>query len=424
MNLKIDERAKLREACEEYKQTDLAQINNNYFEEKPYWQEHLSANNWARGVSFIGHGLSVLIGSSCGYHLGTALFESFDLEIFAGITLGAIFGILLIVALAAVWEVIKHKFIHSFFKTWYQFKRAYTNFSAWSKLGILIGGSMVLSGYGGFEVVSRWFGDAETTQTTIVDINEKTKHLNETLARQDSTLANWEKAQQKRVANGEERMYKMDKAILSMGKEQTKTSAKLDSTIQVWEKHNKDANGATLAGNVVVKAEHAGSKIWYAFLFALFAVLADTITLYCIRYNEKYKYLSHLEMVGVEWFLQQQEKKNHKMQVVHRSQTTTNQTTEKPQETTPKPSKKKHNHIEAGQCFWENGKAFLWFKRDKDGALVKKTASELKGLRNKASGRANKASSQEVKENNLNKQAFYNDLYQTLIAFQNKAEAV
>ena len=424
MNLKIDDRAKLQEACDEYKQTHLAESNNDYFEEKPYWQEKQSANNWAKGTSFIGHGLSVLIGVICGYHLGAAIFGGFDFEIYNGITIGSVFGVLLVAALAILWELIKNKFLHFFFKTWYQFKKAYTNISSWGKLAILFGGSMVLSGYGGYEVVTRWFGDAQTSQTTLVDVDSKTEHITLAISKKQARIDTLEKGQQWYVVRGKERRVKADNKIQDLEGEITTLNASLIAAVTKWENHNDTANGATDDSNGKLKAEHSSNQLWYALLFSLFAVLADSITLYCIRYNERYKYRSHLEMVGVSWFLEQQEKRNHKMQVVHRSQTNTTKTTQKPQETTQKPDQKKTNHEIHGECFWEGNKAFLWFKRDSDGAIVKKKASDLKGMRNKACGRAEKATTAEVKQNNLDKQEYYNNLYQSLIAFQNKAKAV
>jgi hypothetical protein len=445
MDLNLDDRAKLREASDAYKGTDLAKENNDYFEEKPYWVKHLSASQWAKSMTIVGHLLSILIGSICGYHLGKALFSGFDLVVWGTMTLGAVLGLSSVVLATAAWEVIKNKFLHHFFKEWYQFKRKYTNSKQWGKLTVLFGVSLVLSGYGGFEVVSRWFGDAQTSKTTIVDVDDKVQHLVASIARKDSTIAKWEGQQKELTDQGKEPMYRKEKAILALTAERGKTDSTLTAQRAFWDAHNITAEGNTDKGNSRIKEEHAGNRAWYALLFSLFAILADTLTLYCIRYAVRYKYLSHREMIGAEYFLKQAQARNHKMKVVHRAEkeldqtitkdaTSPDVTIEEPQQTSPKNKtntngidktsgqttvKKKH-----GECYWENGKAFMWYKLQTNGSIVPKNSGQLKALRNKALGRAEKAKTEEAKANNQKQAENYGNLFARLVDFQTTKQAI
>lgn len=436
MKLELNDRAKLRELSEEYQDSNLAEKNNNYFEEKPYFKEHENTNQWAKRIAILGHLLSMAIGSCCGYLVGYALFSGFDVAIVGSITVGALLGVIFILSLTFLWELIKHKFLHSFFKTFYQFKRKYTNWKDYTKMAILFGGSLVLSGYGGFEVVSRWFGDAQTTQTTMVDVDSKVAHIENAITKKQATIDTLEVGQQIYVQQGKLRRIKIDNHIARVEKDITVLNTALLAGREKWEDHNTDANGATKASNEDIIALHNTDKIWYALLFALCAMIADLLTLYTIRYNERYKYKSHLEMVGLEWFLEQQTRRSQKMKVAYKRDANNNEPpkpTKKPVETTEettKENKPQNNEPPQtgspssdpthGKMFWSEGMAYMWFKKETDGSLVTKKASELKALRNKAQARAVKAVSEDAKKNNTQKGVYYGDLYNQLITFQDQ----
>ena len=435
MNLHLDDQAKLHDVLNEYKDTSLAKDNNQYFQEKPYFKEHHNANQWSKTVAILGHILSIFIGCGCGYLIGFALFSGFDTVIWKAITVGSILGVLFILIITSVWELIKHKFLHTFFKKFYQFKRKYTGWKDWSKLAILFGGSLVLSSYGGFELVSKWFGQVQTTQTTMVDVDQKTKHITDAIRMKHAMIDTLEVGQQMYLKKGKLRRIKIDTRISGIHDDITALNNKLIEQTETWEGHNITAGGATALTNIRKKEDHQHSKMWYAGLFAFFALCADLVTLYAIRFNERYKYLSHLEIVGLQWFLNQEERKGMKMQVVHRrvdnpptDPTSPDKTTKKPPQTTSGSQTSSDATTETssdrspehGQMFWSDGCAYMWFKKSTDGSLVTKNAGALKSLRNKASSRSTTAKSDDARKNNKKKSEYYGQLYDNLIQFQNQ----
>jgi hypothetical protein len=300
----------------EYAKSDLCQKLNDKFSIKSYADTHRSNYNFSRIITVIGHSLSMLIGTILAYNISNWLFAGYDYRITEKITVGNVISVVISIAFLVLLEWKKNQKGHTLIeKALVQSNRPKSNRKPlkWDilKMSIIFLLSLCFNCYGAYESVAIVYGNPPTEKPITVDVNSKTAHLASTVEHYKEQVKNMEKAQQDRVKEGKERLYKVDtREIPQLNDSLGKYSSMLASGISKWEKHNKSAAGNTETDNEEKKKEHEEEKEKYGIIGLAVFALFDVIVLYGIYRQERYDYECHREMSALEASLQTNDKRS------------------------------------------------------------------------------------------------------------------
>jgi hypothetical protein len=335
----------MQQQLHQYEQSNLCATLSDYYRFKPHYQEKKTPYIIARLLALLGHFFSICIGMYLAFKIGNFLFSWFSSPLnIAGqsVTVGAILGAAIGATGLILWEVLKNYKFRQHFKnslhTPAQYKKGKKRKRNLTILSSLLLISMLFNGIGGFEAVNIAFGDAPEATHNAVNVEEKVAHLVAGIARKDSTLSSWEKAQKERTENGQERMYKLDKAIIATTSARDSQEIVLAAKIDFWEEENKKAGGKTKKDNTAISAAHNADKYYYAILCAIVALIFDLLVISCLFYVEDYRFKSHQQLMKIKQ--QQQPIVNSKQQEDNNSLPIDNKPTQeevKPEEDNKQP---------------------------------------------------------------------------------------
>lgn len=306
LQVKKEHKRDIDNRLRQYAKSELCDELNEKFRIKTYQEQHQSNYTFSRITTWIGHGLSMLIGTVLAYQVSSWAFSSFDYPITDVITVGNVISVLASLAFLILLEWKKNNKGHMMFeKSFVQRDRPKGNREKlWPevlKLAFVFLLSLAFNCYGAYKSVGLAHGEAPKEMAVVVDIAQKTAHIQASVDHWKKQVANMEQAQKDRAEAGKPRLYDIDTKKLPAANDSVGVySAALAAAVTKWEKHNEKAAGNTTAKNDAAIRDHNESKEHYGLLgLALFA-LFDCVVLFGIYRQESYLWNCHKEMAALQ----------------------------------------------------------------------------------------------------------------------------